>query len=239
MGIKTFLLYLAICFGLSFLIGVERQYRRRIIGLRTTILVSVGAFLYVSMSFAVGGDDLTRIAAQVVSGIGFLGAGVIIKDGLKIRGLTTAATLWCDAAIGVLCASGAIYQAIAGTCVILFSNVVLRYVNSLINEKTSEKHVEEIYEVTLVCDKELVMGIKDVVNEFIRVNSKAGVELRGIYIMDDNGNNATLTFKLNVAKLLNRGIQKLIDNIYSKYNIKKLVCNKIMEVQNEEEEEAL
>ena len=138
MDIKNFLLYLIICFGLSFLIGIERQYRRRIIGLRTTILVSIGAFLYVSLSFAVSNNDLTRIAAQVVSGIGFLGAGVIIKDGLKIRGLTTAATLWCDAAIGVLCASGAIIQALAGTIVILFSNVVLRYVNTLINEKIDD-----------------------------------------------------------------------------------------------------
>lgn len=238
MDIKLFLIYLAICFGLSFLIGVERQYRRRIIGLRTTILVSVGAFLYVSMSFSVDGSDLTRIAAQVVSGIGFLGAGVIIKDGLKIRGLTTAATLWCDAAIGVLCASGAIYQAIAGTFVILFSNVVLRYVNVLINEKTSPRHIEEIYEVEVVCDKDTVTSIKGVVNDFIRTNSKAGVELRGIDIVDES-DYSVLSFKLNVAKLLNRGIQKLIDNIYGKHSIKKLVCNKIMEVENEEEEEAL
>ena len=132
MAYEEFLYYLFICFLLSFLIGVERQYRKRIIGLRTTILVSIGAFLFVSFSFTIGATDISRIASQVVAGIGFLGAGVILKDGKKIRGLTTAATLWCNAAIGVLCAGGAIKEAIVGTFVILFSNIVLRYVNRLI-----------------------------------------------------------------------------------------------------------
>ena len=88
---SEFILYLIICFILSFLIGIERQYRRRVVGLRTTILVSLGAFLFVTFSFSVGATDLSRIASQVVTGIGFLGAGVILKDGQKIRGLTTAA----------------------------------------------------------------------------------------------------------------------------------------------------
>ena len=135
-----FLFYLSICFLLSFFIGFERQYRKRIIGLRTTILVSLGAFLFVRFSFSVGGSDISRIASQVVAGIGFLGAGVILKDGKKIRGLTTAATLWCDAAIGVLCAGGAIFEAIVGTIIILFSNVILRYVNKLINNLSDKKN---------------------------------------------------------------------------------------------------
>lgn len=238
MEFKTFLLYLVICFGLSFFIGVERQFRRRIIGLRTTILVSIGAFLYVSLSFIIQGDDLTRIAAQVVSGIGFLGAGVIIKDGLKIRGLTTAATLWCDAAIGVLCAAGAIYQAIAGTLMILFANVILRYVNILINEKIDERHIEEIYEVILITKKDVVSKIKNLINDFIKNNNKAGVELKGFDI-NENDDNVNLTFKLSIHKLLNRSFQRLIDDIYNKYDVKKLNCTKIMEVENEEEEEAL
>ena len=90
METNTFVINLVICFLLSFMIGIERQYRRRIVGLRTTILVCVGSFLFVSASFIIGGNktDLTRIAAQVVSGIGFLGAGVIIKDRIKITAST-------------------------------------------------------------------------------------------------------------------------------------------------------
>lgn len=238
MDITSFVVYLSICFGLSFLIGIERQFRRRIIGLRTTILVSIGAFLYVSLSFYVNEGDLTRIAAQVVSGIGFLGAGVIIKDGLKIRGLTTAATLWCDAAIGVLCASGAIWQAIAGTVVILFSNIVLRYVNLLINEKIDEKSIGEIYELRVSSFKKNITSIKNTVNDFIHDYNKFGVELRE-FDLSDFDNVTTLLFKVCIPKTMNRDIQKLVDNIYDNYEIKKIECNKIMEVHNEEEEEAL
>ena len=233
-----FLLYLAVCFSLSFLIGIERQFRRRIIGLRTTILVSVGAFLYVSLSFYVHNSDLTRIAAQVVSGIGFLGAGVIIKDGLKIRGLTTAATLWCDAAIGVLCASGAIFEALAGTMVILFSNVVLRYVNILVNRKINEDQIEELYELKVIASKKNVSAIKEMVNEFIHSNSKIGIELKG-FDLSDNENGSMLLFKLSIPKVNGRSILKLVDGIYDNYEIKKIEYNKIMEIHNEEEEEAL
>jgi len=238
MDIRVFLMYLGICFGLSFLIGIERQIRRRIIGLRTTILVSIGAFLYVSLSFYLGTDDLTRIAAQVVSGIGFLGAGVIIKDGLKIRGLTTAATLWCDAAIGVLCASGAIWQAIAGTVVILFSNVVLRYVNLLINEKIDEKSIEEIYELKVSSSKKNINLIKNIVNDFIHNYNKLGIELKEFELNDSDGA-TNLLFKVSIPKVSNCDMQIVVDAIYDSCEIKKIECNKIMEVHNEEEEEAL
>ena len=97
MSLEKFIVYLLICFFLSFFIGIERQYRHRSVGLRTTILVAIGSYLFVSFSVLLNGYniDVTRIAAQIVTGIGFLGAGVILKDGVKIRGLTTAATLWC------------------------------------------------------------------------------------------------------------------------------------------------
>ena len=121
---NSFYLGLIICFLLSFSLGVERQYRRRFIGLRTMILVSVGSYLFVSFSFLLTDYqiDVTRVAAQVVAGIGFLGAGVIIKDSKnsKVRGLTTAATLWCDASIGILCAGGFIMEAIAASAIVLF-----------------------------------------------------------------------------------------------------------------------
>ena len=128
---EEFLIRILACFVLSFLVGIERQYRRRSVGLRTTILVSMGAFLYVCFSFYVHEGDLTRIAAQVVTGIGFLGAGVIIKDGINVRGLTTAATLWCDAAIGILCTGGFLFEAIVGTLIVLFGNIILRFIVGL------------------------------------------------------------------------------------------------------------
>nr|WP_051845437.1 MgtC/SapB family protein [Streptomyces sp. NRRL S-813] len=111
-------------------IGLERQWRLRNAGIRTNALVSVGASLFVVMG-AVGlgensGADPTRVAAQVVSGIGFLGAGVILRDGVNIRGLTTAATLWCAAAIGSLAGAGMEVVALIGCGAIIATNTLLR-----------------------------------------------------------------------------------------------------------------
>ena len=98
---------LAVAGGLSAIIGFERQWRNRLAGLRTNTLVALGAASFVIFASLIPGEaSPTRIAAQVVSGIGFLGAGLIFREGLSVRGLNTAATLWCSAAIGVLAGAG-------------------------------------------------------------------------------------------------------------------------------------
>lgn len=152
MEIIYFIVRLTICFALSILIGLERQLRHRMVGLRTNVLVCIGAFLFVYLSFGINSADQTRIAAQVVSGIGFLGAGVILKDGNKIKGLNTAATLWCVAAIGVLCASGLVIEATIGTLFVLLSNIILRLMSLFIMEKVKAS-AKELYTIKINCKK--------------------------------------------------------------------------------------
>src|SRR4051794_646779 len=102
-----FALRLAVGLSCGALIGIERQWRARMAGLRTNALVAAGATVFVLYSVAVGDSGSpTRVASYVVSGIGFLGGGVILRDGFNVRGLNTAATLWCSAAVGVMAASG-------------------------------------------------------------------------------------------------------------------------------------
>ena len=97
----------ALAFVLATLIGAERQWRQRSAGLRTNVLVAVGAAAFVSLGLRLNGQaGAAQIAAYVVSGIGFLGAGVIMKDGAQVWGLNTAATLWCSAAVGALSGAG-------------------------------------------------------------------------------------------------------------------------------------
>jgi putative Mg2+ transporter-C (MgtC) family protein len=108
--------------GLGAVIGVERRYRARMAGLRTNALLAAGAALFVLLSahgFHGSSADPTRVAAQIVSGIGFLGAGVIMRGGPSVRGLNTAATLWCSAAVGALSGSGRFGTALAGTIVVV------------------------------------------------------------------------------------------------------------------------
>ncbi|GDY33784.1 MgtC/SapB family protein [Gandjariella thermophila] len=129
MATLEMLLRLAAGTGLGAVIGFERQYRARMAGLRTNALVAAGATLFVLLSahgFSGATADPTRVAAQIVSGIGFLGAGVILREGLTVRGLNTAATLWCSAAVGALAGAGLYDIAAAGTAVVVAVNIVLR-----------------------------------------------------------------------------------------------------------------
>ena len=126
------------------LIGVERLARRRNAGLAVNALVSVGACIYILVSDGViftsiqnGGpvnNDNLRVLSQVVTGIGFLGAGVIMKDGLTIHGLNSAATIWCSAAVGSLCAFGMWRQAAVAVVVVVAVNWILRNVEQRIED---------------------------------------------------------------------------------------------------------
>ena len=108
-------------------IGTERQWRARTAGVRTNALVALGSALFVVLGAAAfPGADPSRVAAQIVSGIGFLGAGVIMKQGGSISGINTAATLWASAAVGALAGSGMVAVAAVGTVAIIGANMVWR-----------------------------------------------------------------------------------------------------------------
>ena len=103
----TFGLNVGAALLMGILIGAERQWRQHPAGLRTNALVALGAGLFVSLSLLMKDEGSpTRIASYVVSGLGFLGGGVILREGLNVRGLNTAATIWCNGAIGSLCGAG-------------------------------------------------------------------------------------------------------------------------------------
>lgn len=117
-------------------IGFERQWRQRMAGLRTNTLVAIGAASFVIFESLFPDDGSpTRVAAQVVSGIGFLGAGIIFREGLQVTGLNTAATLWCSAAVGLLAGSGHPLHAALATGFIVLINLTLRPLVRIINRQ--------------------------------------------------------------------------------------------------------
>ena len=134
-------------------IGLERQWRQRTAGLRTNALVAGGASLFVTLAMLMPHESSpTRIAAQVVSGIGFLGAGVIMREGVNVRGLNTAATLWCAAAVGVLSGAGFLLQAFIGTAGVLAVHLLLRPLARKINQQPADQaEVETYYRLKLTC----------------------------------------------------------------------------------------
>ena len=139
--------------GLGALIGLERQLRARSAGIRTNALVSLGSCLFTTVgvyTLAAGTGDPTRVAAQVASGIGFLGAGVILKQGVSVSGLNTAATLWASAAVGTLCGSGMEAAAAIGATAIMLANMMLRPIGAAIDaRRTAQSHEAEGIRYTL------------------------------------------------------------------------------------------
>ncbi|MDR6691649.1 putative Mg2+ transporter-C (MgtC) family protein [Microbacterium sp. 1154] len=129
-----FVLRLLLAAGCGMLIGLERQYRSRTAGLRTQALVAMGAAAFVLFGSELGvGQGSLQIAAYVVSGVGFLGGGVILRQGLSVQGLNTAATLWCSAAVGCLAAGGLIVPALAMTVLVLLVHLLLRPLGRLVD----------------------------------------------------------------------------------------------------------
>ncbi|QKG51878.1 MgtC/SapB family protein [Hymenobacter sp. BRD67] len=130
---------LALALVLGAVLGLERQLHHRTAGTRTNALVALGAALFVLMAQSITNDASApgRVAGQVITGIGFLGAGAILREGTTIVGLTTAATVWCAAGIGTLAGLGSWYEACVGTLFILTANVLLRPLDSLINRFTA------------------------------------------------------------------------------------------------------
>ena len=151
---------LAIAFVLGAAIGLERQYRQRTAGLRTNVLVAVGAALFVDIAMRFhaiygGTPSPLHVVAYVVSGVGFLGAGVIMREEGNIRGINTAATLWASAAVGVAAGTGMLVEAILGTVFVLSANTLLRPIVNAINRQPLDvESVEVTNTVYVIADRE-------------------------------------------------------------------------------------
>jgi putative Mg2+ transporter-C (MgtC) family protein len=158
-----------IAFVLGTLIGAERQYRQRTAGLRTNALVALGSAAFVDLGQRLGGDvESIRVIAYVVSGIGFLGAGVIMKEGMNVRGLNTAATLWCSAAVGSIAGSDMIAEAVLLTVCVILVNTVLRPLVDAINRIPIEgRSVEATYSVTITTVPEAAGPMGDLLTEHL------------------------------------------------------------------------
>ena len=120
------------------MIGAEREWRQRLAGIRTFSLVSVGAALFVMLAPLIGEPaETSRISAQIASGVGFLGAGVLIRTGIGVRGLNTASSIWCSAALGTLAGAGCYFTAFVGAIFVLVIIVALRPLTHWIQKQST------------------------------------------------------------------------------------------------------
>lgn len=122
------------------IVGAEREYRSKSAGFRTMILISLGACFFTMMSINIGKADTDRIASNIVTGIGFLGAGVIFRGENRVNGITTAATIWAVAAIGMGIGAGYYWTSAAASVLIIFILAVLPYIENIIDRLNQTKN---------------------------------------------------------------------------------------------------
>lgn len=191
LSILQFALHLLSALFLGALVGLERQWRQRMAGTRTNALVAAGAAAFVMAGLQLSGDSSApgRLAAYVVSGVGFLGAGVIFKDGGNVRGLNTAATIWCSAAIGVLSGLGYVLFALMLAAAVLLTNIVLRPLAYRLHPALpSAQNVETLYEIVLTCRGSDETHLRALLLTTI---SKASASLQAIHSEDEAGGDRT------------------------------------------------
>lgn len=159
MVLNAFMMRLMCAFFTGAAIGLERQWRQHSAGLRTNILVSVGSAAFTVISYALtdGHGDPSRVAAQIVSGIGFIGGGLILKDGFNVRGLNTAATIWCSAACGTMSGCGMYGESWILVAMVLVTHCLLRPLCNWLERRTMGMAV---YKLTVECSPSMLDDVR-------------------------------------------------------------------------------
>ncbi|MBR2649283.1 MAG: MgtC/SapB family protein [Sediminibacterium sp.] len=229
--IDQFIFRLLLAFGLGAAIGIERQWRQKSAGLRTNTLVSIGAAQFVLLSFTIGGDATGRIASYIISGIGFLGAGVIMKDGKSVQGLNTAATIWCSAAVGCLAGMGLTMQAVIACITIIFTHLLLRPIGLKLSKLPFVKSetAQTDYVITCKCRETVENHIRVLLMEFIGNDER--LLLRSL-VSSDNGDPRIAIITADVRSVSPQ--EALMEKISGRLTIEKDVTSVSWEVVGEQ-----
>jgi putative Mg2+ transporter-C (MgtC) family protein len=194
-------------------IGIERQWRQHTAGLRTNALVSLGAALFVGLSTLIDREaSPTRIAAQVVSGLGFLGGGVILREGLNVRGLNTAATLWCSGAVGTLAGAGFPFEALFGTASVLFVYLGLRPVVRWIDARTkTATDVETLYRLRVESVADHDAHIRHILLR--HVNGHEKLTLQGMSTEDTDDKRTVVLADIYAIERNDRAMEEIVARV--------------------------
>jgi putative Mg2+ transporter-C (MgtC) family protein len=150
-------LQLGLSFAIGTAIGLEREYRSKAAGLRTMIMICFGSTIFTQVSISMSDLAPERIASNIITGIGFLGAGVIFKDGLSINGITTATTIWIAAALGMAVGTGEYFIALVGSVVVLIVLSVFENLTKLI----VRAHQARSYKITFEKDGDFIQSLEN------------------------------------------------------------------------------
>lgn len=203
---------LSAAFVLGGLIGLERQFRQRTAGLRTNILVALGAAIFVDAANRLTGHEgAVHVMAYVVSGIGFLGAGVIMREEGNVRGINTAATLWGSGAVGACAGADLLLEACLGTIFVLAANTLLRPVVTLINKQPLDmESVEVTNSIYIITPKH---AQKIALKQFIEKLESAGYQTQDIEVHQFGADDVEIQAVLTDSAVEGAQMDALIEEI--------------------------
>ena len=216
--IMGFTLRLLLAVLLGFFVGLERQWTKHQAGILTNVIVCVGAYAYTAFSYISedGYVDVTRIAAQVVSGVGFLGAGLILRDGINVRGLSTAATIWTTAAIGILCTLPNIFFSVIVAVAIVVLHLVLHPFSDFVDKrknykKQGDRISEYFYKISIKCTEESETDIRSHLVKTIR--NKDNVLLHNLESVSTDDGNVKIRAYITTNKKSDEVVENLLIHI--------------------------
>lgn len=219
-SLSGFTIRLTVSVILGLVIGFERQWTRHPAGILTNLIVCMGSFLFTAFGMlcafeadgAVSSVDLSRIPSGIVSGIGFLGAGVMIKEGLNIRGLNTAATIWATSAVGVLCCTRNIWFAVIAGAAIVLSHIIFHPVSKFVTNKRYSKvdnsFAERLYSISVVVTDEAAPEVREKL--MLAIKNEKSVLLRNLETKGTEDDNVKIKAVISSVDKDESRIEKII-----------------------------
>lgn len=220
MDLLDFATRIVVSILLGMFIGFERQLTAHPAGIRTNMLICLGSCMFLMFPMIMGSDDIQRVASYIVSGVGFLCSGVIFKENGTVKGLNTAATLWCTAAIGILSSSGMFSYAIIATIALLMANIVFRPISQKIDPLDSFNEDESFYKINIVCPVEDELKIRSTI---LKEAKESKLTLKELDTKDlANGEVQIEAIYRFIGQRIDDRIENLISNLCIKQGIKKV-----------------
>ena len=213
MELSTFAINILVATCLAIIIGLERELSGHKGSIKISVLITLGACIFVSYEKLTGIFDDDRIAANVVTGVGFLCSGFIFKNGLSVTGLGTASTLWCSSAIGVLCAGGHRIEALIVTGCLFLLNILLSLIQPKIKPFSifDDNKNDTKYTITIVCLKNITEDIKSQIVKQIQDDENVSVNTVKINTITEDKVKLIITVTQNKEKIIE--LEDIISNI--------------------------
>lgn len=217
MNYMDFVIRVLLSLVLGFFVGLERQFTGHPAGIRINVLIALGTSFFTLFPMLYGSDQVFRVGASIVSGVGFLCSGVIFKESGTVRGMNTAATLWCTAAIGILASTGMWWMAVSATGILIISNIILRPLAYKLTSIGGMYDSDQMYQISVTCQEQ---AERDIRLAIIKNHSNKSLYLTYLESGDAVGNKVEIVAKYGVSgRVKTSSLEEIVAQLLSKSEV--------------------